>query len=89
MVTMCDICGKNRATLNGRYGAVYKKRLCSDCKEKPEYKLVSLTDSKRIYKLKNEELDELTSHVCYLPNYGRCTFFLLRDVEETLEDRDN
>ena len=88
MVTMCDICGNNRATLHGRYGAVYKKRFCLDCREKPEYKVVSLTDAKRIYKLKKEELDELNRYVCELPTYGRCTYFLLRDVEEALEDRD-
>jgi hypothetical protein len=61
--------------------------VCSLCQLKPEYHLISLTDTKREYKLKEDDLEYLTRHEIENGVYGFCTYFLLRDVEEYYEEK--
>ena len=87
MPTMCDVCHVNRATLRGRYALVFKKRVCTSCQLKPEYHLICLTDTKREYGLKEDDLEYLTRHEINNGVYGFCTYFLLRDVKEYHEEK--
>lgn len=75
----CDECGETPARIN----RIFDKRLCKECRENPEYKLIYKTTAKNKYFLNEKDIEQLECFetVAYTGYGNRSAVTLIRDYD--------